>query len=173
MRFCPQCAQPLRRLELSGKTRDVCMDNRCGFVNWNNPVPVVAGIVEWNDHVILLRNVGWPATWYGLCTGFLEAGEMPEEAVVREVKEETGLDGTLQSYVGMYEFHRRNQLLICYHVTVDSNEVTCPPDEIADHKWIHIEKVQPWTAGTGQALRDWLRSRGIEREMREFGEVNV
>jgi len=98
---------------------------------------------------------------------------MPEEAVVREVKEETGLDGTLQSYVGMYEFHRRNQLLICYHVTVDSNEVTCPPDEIADHKWIHIEKVQPWTAGTGQALRDWLRSRGIEREMREFGEVNV
>jgi len=52
MRFCPQCAQPLRRLELSGKTRDVCMDNRCGFVNWNNPVPVVAGIVEWNDHVM-------------------------------------------------------------------------------------------------------------------------
>jgi len=148
------------------------MDNRCGFVNWNNPVPVVGGVVEWNDHVILVRNVGWPSNWYGLVTGFLEAGEMPEEAVVREVKEEIGLDATLQSFIGMYEFYRKNQLLICYHLTVDSNAVQCAPDEIADHKWVPIEQVQPWTAGTGRALRDWLQSRGIERDMREFGDVN-
>lgn len=172
MRYCPQCARPLRRIEVGGRGRDTCMDTRCGFVNWNNPVPVVGGIVEWNDHVILVRNVGWPSSWYGLVTGFLEAGEMPEEGIVREVKEEIGLDAELKSFIGMYEFYRKNQLLICYHLTVSSGEVRCPPDEIADYKWVHIEKVQPWTAGTGRALRDWLLTRGIERDMREFGDVN-
>ncbi len=172
MKYCPQCAQPLRRIEVGGRARDTCMDNRCGFVHWNNPVPVVGGVVEWNNHVILVRNVGWPTNWYGLVTGFLEAGEMPEEAIVREVKEEIGLDATLQSYLGMYEFHRKNQLLICYHLTVESGDVQCPPDEIADFKWVPMDKVQPWTAGTGRALRDWLLTRGIEREMRDFGDVN-
>ncbi len=172
MRYCPQCAQPLRRLEVGGKARDTCMDNRCGFVNWNNPVPVVGGVVEWNDQVILVRNVGWPTNWYGLVTGFLEAGEMPEEAIMREVKEEIGLDAELKSFIGMYEFYRKNQLLICYHLTVNSGDVRIPPDEIADYKWVPIATVQPWTAGTGRALRDWLRTRGIERNMRDFGEIN-
>jgi NADH pyrophosphatase NudC (nudix superfamily) len=102
-------------------------------------------------------------------TGFLEAGEMPEDGIVREVKEEIGLDAQLHSYIGMYEFFRKNQLLICYHLTVDSGDVRCPPDEIADYRWVPVESVQPWTAGTGHALRDWLRSRGIERDMVEFG----
>jgi NAD+ diphosphatase len=172
MNFCPQCGQPLRRLEVAGRARDTCIAPRCGFVHWNNPVPVVAGVVEWNDHVVLVRNVGWPSNWYGLVSGFVEAGELPEEAVVREVQEEIGLAPVLRSYIGMYEFHRRNQLLICYHLTVDSDAVACPPDEIADYKWVHIEKVRPWTAGTGRALRDWLRTRGIEREMLDFSEVN-
>ena len=72
----------------------------------------------------------------------------------------------------MYEFHRKNQLLICYHLTVESGDVQYPPDEIADFKWVPMDKVQPWTAGTGRALRDWLLTRGIEREMRDFGDVN-
>ncbi|MGH8595796.1 MAG: NUDIX domain-containing protein [Gammaproteobacteria bacterium] len=172
MKYCPQCGHLLRRIEIAGRQRDTCMDPGCGFVNWNNPVPVVAGIVEWNNQVILVRNVGWPANWYGLITGFLEAGEMPEEAIVREIKEEIGLDAELRSYVGMYEFYRKNQLLICYHLTVESGEVRYPPDEIADYKWVSLEAVRPWTAGTGHALRDWLRSRGIEREMTDISRAN-
>jgi NADH pyrophosphatase NudC (nudix superfamily) len=69
----------------------------------------------------------------------------------------------------MYEFYRQNQLLITYHVTVSSNAVTIPKHEIADYKWVHIEQVKPWTAGTGKALRDWLRARGIERDLVDFG----
>jgi len=105
-------------------------------------------------------------------TGFLEAGEMPEEGVLREVEEETGLRGTIESYIGMYEFYRQNQLLISYHVRVNSRDVKIPRHEIADYKWVHIEEVQPWTAGTGKALRDWLASRGIERELVDFARAN-
>lgn len=172
MRYCPKCARPLVKTVVGGREREVCVESGCGFVNWNNPIPVVGGVVEYEDHVILVRNIGWPTHWYGLITGFLEAGEMPEEAVVREVKEETGLDAELVSFIGMYEFYRQNQLLICYYLRAHSNTVRIHPDEIADYKWIHVEKVRPWTAGTGRALRDWLQTRGIEREMYDFNEVN-
>jgi len=168
MKYCPYCGAPLLRLALSGRERPACPDPKCGFVHWNNPIPVVAAVVEHAGQVCLVRNVGWPVHWYGLVTGFLESGEMPEEAVLREVEEEIGLPATFQSYLGMYEFYRSNQLLIAYHVTVDSLEVKLCKNEIADHKWVPIEAVKPWTAGTGKALRDWLRLRGIEREMVDF-----
>ena len=171
MKYCPQCGKPLMRLPLGGRERQACPDARCGFVHWNNPVPVVAAIVQHEDHVALVRNVGWPEHWYGVVTGFLESGEMPEEAVLREVQEELGLPAQLQSYIGMYEFYRSNQLLIAYHVTVPSKEVKLDRHEIADSKWVHIAEVKPWTAGTGKALRDWLRQRGIERDLVDFDRV--
>jgi NADH pyrophosphatase NudC (nudix superfamily) len=97
---------------------------------------------------------------------------MPEEGVLREVEEETGLKGTLESYIGMYEFYRQNQLLIGYHVRVHSKDVKIPKHEIADYKWVKVEAVQPWTAGTGKALRDWLAARGINRALVDFGRAN-
>ena len=172
MQYCPHCRKQLEKLFLGERDRMACPDVQCDFVHWNNPVPVVAAIVEHDDQVILVQNVGWPKSWFGLVTGFLEAGEMPEEGVLREVEEETGLKGSLQSYVGMYEFYRQNQLLIAYHVTVDSHDVKTPKHEIADHKWVHVDSIEPWTAGTGQALRDWLSTRGIDRDLVDFGKAN-
>ncbi|MEQ8233504.1 MAG: NUDIX domain-containing protein [Gammaproteobacteria bacterium] len=171
MKYCPYCGAPLVRMPLNGRERTVCAAPKCGFVHWNNPIPVVAAVVEHGDHVCLVRNVGWPAHWYGLVTGFLESGEMPEEAVLREVEEEIGLAGRLESYIGMYEFYRANQLIIAYHVTVASDAVQPCKQEIADYKWVPIETVRPWTAGTGKALRDWLAARGIERELVDFNDA--
>ncbi len=173
MKFCPQCAQPLGRREVSGHERSVCLNAECGFIHWDNPVPVVAAIVEHADHVCLVRNVGWPRTWYGLVTGFLESGEMPAAAVLREVAEEIGLQGQLIAYLGMYEFYRRNQLLITYHVAVESYDVTIDTVEIADYKWVPVERVRPWSAGTGVALKEWLSARGIEREFLDIDKANV
>ena len=172
MKYYPYCGSLLMRLPMSGRERLACPDGQCGFVHWDNPVPVVAAIVEHDDHVVLVRNVGWPQHWYGLVTGFLESGEMPEEGIAREIEEEIGLQAEMQSYIGMYEFYRRNQLIIAYHLTVESKEVTLCTEEIADHKWVHVEEVKPWTAGTGKALQDWLKQRGIEREMVDFDRAN-
>ena len=92
MKYCPYCGSPLMRLPVSGRERLACPDGQCGFVHWDNPVPVVAAIVEHDDHVVLVRNVGWPQHWYGLVTGFLESGEMPEEGIAREIEEEFAVE---------------------------------------------------------------------------------
>ena len=146
----------------------VCEDDRCGFVHWNNPIPVVAAIVEQNKHLVLVQSIGWPDSWYALVTGFLEAGEMPDEAVIREVKEETGLDASIGSFIGMYPFYRMNQLLLVYHVIAEHGEIQLDTTELSDYKRVPLEKVRPWPSGTGVGLRDWLNSRGFYPEFLEL-----
>jgi NADH pyrophosphatase NudC (nudix superfamily) len=43
-----------------------------------------------------------PETWFGIVAGFLEKGETPEQAVLREVEEELGLKGEIVEYIGYY-----------------------------------------------------------------------
>jgi NADH pyrophosphatase NudC (nudix superfamily) len=154
-RFCPRCAQPLAAGEYGGTQRLGCA---CGFVHWDNPLPVVAAIVEHEGGVILARNKAWAdPKMFGLITGFLEKGETPEEAVVREVKEELALDASAATFVGLYPFERRNELIIAYHVPA-SGEIRLN-EELADYRRIAPEKLRPWDFGTGLALRDWLARR--------------
>ena len=49
--FCPQCAAPLIENLLEDRLRHVCPTPECGFVHWNNPVPVVAAVVEYQGRI--------------------------------------------------------------------------------------------------------------------------
>jgi NAD+ diphosphatase len=165
-KFCPRCAKPLETVEYDGLTRQRCPDKACGFVHWNNPVPVVAAIIEHDGRVLLARNKLWPEKFFGLVTGFLERNEAPQAGVLREVKEEVGLDAKLEGFVGHYDFHQMNQLIIAFHVSA-SGPITLN-DELAEYKLLAPDKVRPWPSGTGQAMRDWLLARGHKPETQPF-----
>lgn len=137
--------------------RQVCSSEECSQVFWNNPVPVVAGIIEYDGNIVLIQNVGWPKEWYGLVTGFLEKGETPEQGMLRELKEELGLDGEIQSLVGNYSFFEKNELILAYHV-IASGKIDMG-EELSDYKVVPIDKVKPWPFATGIALGDWLEQR--------------
>ncbi len=169
MQYCPRCTTELTTALRGGLDRLICPAPDCGFVFWDNPAPVVAGIVEFDSRIVLIRNVGWPAGWYGLVTGFLEKNESPEAGIVREVKEETGLDATVTALIGLYPFERMNQLIIAYHLEAHSGDVVIDPVEIEDHRWIPVDRVQPWDSSTGLALADWLRRhKGLDRPVTDF-----
>jgi NADH pyrophosphatase NudC (nudix superfamily) len=160
-KFCPHCAQPLieRPMPEDGTLRHQCGDSSCGFVHWDNPVPVVAAIVEHEGGIILARNKAWPAPFYALITGFLEKTDpSPHEAVCREVMEELGLAADAATFIGHYAFARQNQIIMAYHVAASG--VITLGDELADYRRIAPEKLRYWPVGTGPALRDWARSRG-------------
>ncbi len=155
--FCPACGKRLAPVERDARTRLVCPDESCGYVFYDNPVPVVAALVEHGETVLLVRNKGWPEKWYGLVSGFLEKGETPEEGVLREVKEEVGLRGEIVSFIGAYAFLEMNQVILAYHVRAHGEIVV--GDEIAGVKAVPPDKLRPWPLGTGHAVRDWLASR--------------
>ena len=158
--YCPRCATELETRELDGHDRRACPDSECGFVYYGNPTPVVAAIVERGDDVVLVRNVGWPETWFGLVSGFLERKEDPAQGVLREVEEELGVDAELVSMVGVYPFEQMNQVILAYHVRVFGGaEITIDPKEIAAFKLVPVDKLKPWPFGTGAAVADWLAAR--------------
>jgi NAD+ diphosphatase len=162
--FCPLCATPLEQRDSGGRVRASCP--RCHFVQWNNPLPVLAALVEYEGRILLARNAAWTNGMFALITGFLEANETPEAGMARELKEETNLDVDRITLIGVYEFMRKNELIIAYHVeasgTIELNE------ELAEFRLIAPERLRPWRAGTGYAMADWMRARGLPVEFIEL-----
>ena len=161
-RFCPVCGSPLESFPIAGRVRQTCSDLRCGWVCWDNPVPVVAAIIECVDRsgaVLLARNHAWEAGKFGLVTGFLERDESPAEGVAREVREETGLEAGAVALVGVYPFARKNELILAYHVLASG--VITLNEELAEYRLIPPERLQPWDFGTGLAVADWLAARSV------------
>ena len=162
--FCPLCKSDLAT---DDRGYLACPDAACGFVHYENPTPVVAAIVEYGENqLVLAHNKLWPPTWYALITGFLEKQEHPDECVVREVKEELGLDGQIISFIGHYSFKRMNQIILAYHVKATGEIIL--GEELDDYRIIPFEKVKTWPSGTGYALRDFLKARGYEVEELSF-----
>ena len=166
--YCPICATPLSKQQVNGENRRACTNASCDYVEWNNPTPVVAAIAQTENSVVLVQAIGWPKDWFGLVTGFHEAGETAEEGVVREVKEELGLACRVESLVGVYSFFQMNQVIIAYHVLLDKGDIVLDATELIEYKKIPIEELQPWSSGTGKAVQDWLKTKGIEKETMPF-----
>ena len=167
--YCPRCARALvdraiKDIEGVVSQRRACSDE-CGYVQWGNPVPAVGAIVEHEGEIILARNAAWPAGFFALVTGYLEAREDPRHAVVREVKEELGLDVVATSLVGNYIFERKNEVMLCYHV-VAQGSVTLG-NELAEYRRYKPAELKPWKRATGLAVADWMRSRGLAFEWDE------
>jgi NADH pyrophosphatase NudC (nudix superfamily) len=160
--YCPMCATELQLItqdEDGGpKARMRCVV--CQWTHWNNPTPVLGAIVQRGEHVVLARNAAWQGRRFALITGFMEANETPQEGITREIKEETNLDVTSLSLVGVYEFVKKNQVLIVYHAQA-TGEIRLSP-ELAEYQLQRPSEIICWPAGTGHAVADWQRSLGIE-----------
>ena len=163
-RHCLQCGTPLAHIVAAedggDKARLRCP--ACGWTHWNNPTPVLAAIVECVDRegrILLARNAAWTHRMFALITGFMEAGESPEDGIRREVREETALEVVQATLVGVHDFQRMNQVIITYHVLA-RGEIRLSP-ELSVYKLFAPADVICWRAGTGLALAQWLQGQGI------------
>lgn len=167
-RFCPQCATPLQLMaqQEDGGPKERLRCPACAWTHWNNPTPVLAAVIEYQDKVLLARNAAWTHKMYALITGFMEAGESPQDGIAREIGEETNLRAEELNLIGVYDFQRMNQVIIAYHARC-TGEVRLSP-ELVDYKLFAYDQVRCWPAGTGYALAEWLRSRGHEPQFMEL-----
>ena len=170
-RFCPRCATPLQWLAAAedGGERERQRCVACGYTHWNNPTPVLAAIIELSDRdgqILLARNAAWTGRMFALITGFMEAGESPEDGIRREIAEETSLTVSHLALQGVCDFQRMNQVIITYHAVAHGEIVLSP--ELAEYKLFRPEDVKCWPAGTGVMLAQWLKARGHEPQWIEL-----
>jgi len=157
MKYCPNCRSELITKEIDGESRQACSNNNCKFVFWNNPVPVVAAVVELDGNYIIARNTEWPTGYFSVIAGYLEKGETPEQAVIRELQEELGLTGIVIRYIGNYSFLKKNQLIIAYEIqatgTIEINH------ELAEVKVLSKKQLEQYDFTpleiTANVVADW------------------
>ena len=88
--YCPYCASRLERKVIFNRTRSCC--SKCGFVHFRDPKVAVIAFVTFADKLLLVCRAVEPAKGkWALPGGYMDAGEMPEDALRRELEEEVGL----------------------------------------------------------------------------------
>lgn len=126
-KFCPFCSSRLRKRQVDGRERLVCQ--KCGWIHYENPLPVVVCAVKnkYNEVLIARRNFAPCKNKWALPGGFIEANETPQDACLRELKEETGLEGKTKMLIGVYVQMTRyygSFLIIGYEVSVSHTRLS-------------------------------------------------
>jgi 8-oxo-dGTP diphosphatase len=93
--FCAFCGGRLRSAVIEDKERRIC--STCNHVCYENPLPVVSIVVQnGRGDVLLVKRAQEPSKgMWCFPIGFAECGETIQEAAIRELKEESGIDGTI------------------------------------------------------------------------------
>ena len=161
MKFCPRCASPLSLLQVDQRERLAC-SAQCGFVHWNNPIPVVTALVQYQGGILLSRNAGWPEGVFSMMSGFVEQNEAPEQTVLRETSEELGLVVSRLQLIGHYPFEKFNQLVIAY--AIEANGELRINEEIAEVRQVTLDELARYDFGrlrlTTRIVADWLAQGG-------------
>jgi len=156
MNFCPECGAKIQKTEKS--PRFECGEKNCSYVHWNNPLPVVAALVKHNEKYLIARNAQWPKRIFSLITGYLEAGEDTEKAILREVKEELNLNGKVSNYLGHYTFFEQNQIIIAFEV--EATGVLKTNHELAETKYLTSTELAQYDFQplyiTEKVIQQWL-----------------
>ena len=165
-RFCPLCGELLRRTKRAGDDRGRLVCTACGRVDYENAKPCAGVIVVDGLSVLLIRRGIEPYRgWWDIPGGFLEADELPGQAAIREVQEETGLRVTLTDLVGFYLGQYGpddvgNPTLNIYFVGRAVGGEERPGDDATELAWFGARQLPERIAfdHARQVFDDWLDS---------------
>ena len=132
-------------------------------MHWDNPIPVVASLVRLSHGYVLARNANWPAGLFSFLTGFIESGEDPEFAAVRETQEELGVRALSAHLIGHFPLAQLNQLVIAYEVRAAGEFAL--GDEIAEVKVVSPTELATFDFGPLR-LTSEIVSSCLQRERR-------
>lgn len=154
MRYCPQCATPLEFRQIAGRQRPQCP--RCGYTYYEDPKVAVGVVAEKEGRILMVRRNHEPQMGcWSFPSGFVDAGEPVEEAAVREVREETGVEVALRGLLGVYSHPNERTIFIAYAGTVVSGEPT-PGDEAIAVQYFDPDRLPPPAfRHDEQVVRDW------------------
>ena len=143
-RFCSRCGEGL----VPHGTENALVCPKCGKVHFPRIEPCVICIVERGEEMLLLRHVQRNQDLWCCLAGFVEIGESIEEALVREVREETGLEVQNIRYMGSQSWPFPDQLMLAFYADYKSGELKLQEDEIFEARWFNKKEI-PTSPGPG------------------------
>lgn len=137
--FCSRCGAPTKP-ELAGHSRRCMVDGSEHFPRCDPAVIML--VTDPADRCLLARNAQWPPRRVSVLAGFVEPGESAEQAVAREVHEETGVLVSTVTYAGSQPWPMPHNLMLGFRAEAASTEITVDDDEIAEAHWFSREDLR-------------------------------
>ena len=148
-RFCGNCGAPTVAQE-AGHVR-VCTNADCGLHHFPRTDPAVIMLVVDGDRCLLGRRPGRDNRMYSTLAGFVEPGESLEEAVAREVMEETGIAISAAHYAHSQPWPFPANLMLGFYAEAATTEVRINEEELADARWFTRDEVRALMAARDRA----------------------
>jgi NAD+ diphosphatase len=144
-RFCANCGAPTEPSD-GGHQRD-CPS--CGAAHFPRTDPVViVRVTDAADRLLLGRQARWPAGRFSVLAGFVEPGETLEEAVRREVLEESGVEVGQVAYRASQPWPFPSSLMIAFSARAVGGEPRPGDDELSEVRWFGRSEVEMAATGT-------------------------
>jgi NAD+ diphosphatase len=170
-RFCGTCGT--RAASSSGGHVMVCTNDACGAQHFPRLDPAIIVLVTDRDdgRALLGRQASWPPGRYSTIAGFVEPGESLEDAVAREVLEETGVEVESVEYHSSQPWPFPSSLMIGYEARAGTAALAQADDELEDVQWFSREEIAaghpalpPPQSISFRLIEDWY-NRGARRSL--------
>ena len=126
---------------------------------WPSLATAIIVLVHRGDEVLLVHARNFRGNFFGLVAGFVETGESLEEAVHREVMEETGLTITNLRYFGSQPWPYPSGLMVGFHADYVSGEIKLQKEELAAGQWFtkdNLPEIPEKLSIARRIIDDWL-----------------
>lgn len=159
-RFCGGCGTPTELVQGDRAMRCPA----CGLLAYPWVAPAMITLITRGDpgpdqEVLLARGRGFPTAMYSCLAGFVEPGDTLESAVVREVREEVGIEVADVSYFGSQPWPFPHSLMVGFRARYVAGEVTPDPTEIADAGWFRrgaLPEIPPPISIARRLIDTWI-----------------
>jgi NAD+ diphosphatase len=162
--FCGNCGSSARP-ESGGNARR-CVNPDCGRLFFPRVDPAIIVLVGDGDRCLLGRQANWPEGRYSTIAGFVEAGESLEDAIHREIYEETNVRVEAIRYHSSQPWPFPASLMLGFVATATSTEIVLNDGELEDAAWFTRKELRsgypklPFGISISRRLiDDWLEGR--------------
>jgi NAD+ diphosphatase len=172
-RFCGRCGAPTHSRSAGHVL--VCSDDACKHQQFPRIDPAIITLVtdSGGERALLGRQASWPRGRYSTIAGFVEPGESLEDAVVREVLEETGVHVDAVEYHSSQPWPFPSSLMIGFIAYARTTAIELHDQELEDARWFTREDIASGgsvlpmpTSVSYRLIEDWYDSQA-ERPLRE------
>jgi len=142
-RYCYHCGQLTTTRQVEDRTRSYC--ENCRVLLYENPIPSVAivAINQANQILLVRRNAEPGIGKWCLPGGFIEIGETPEQAIIRELKEEVGISLKKPSFLGVGSHlngYYGDVIIIGFSADVEDQVEIVPGDDVSEAAFFELDQ---------------------------------
>ena len=135
--FCGHCGTPTE--PKANERARVCPN--CGQSHYPRIAPAVMALVRRGNELLLARSPHFPPGMYSALAGFVEPGETLEQTLVREVREEVGIEVANLRYFASQPWPFPHSLMIAFYADYAGGEITPDPSEIEAAGWFTADRL--------------------------------